>query len=99
VEHLDPRVITQADWVTLKNLVWFLWLLVFCNVAFGACMLVGHGVIPSLVTTAHITQRFQRFRPLLYIFGILALSAALFVITTWASTLGVIYDIYPKRLI
>lgn len=99
MDHLDPRFITDTDWITLNNLVWLLWLLVICNVVFGFCMLVGHGVIPSLVTTAHITQRFQRFRPLLYLIGILALSAALFFTITWASTLSVIYSIYPKRLI
>ena len=99
MEHLDPRAITGTDWNTLQNLVWFLWLLVFCNVIFGFCMLFSHGVIPSLVNTAHISQRFHRFRPILYIVGILALSSAVFVILTWASKLGVIYDIYRNRLI
>ena len=99
MEHFDPRAITATDWVTLHNLVWFLWLLVFCNVFFGFCMLFGHGVIPSLINTAHIPQSLRSVRIPLYVAGMLFLAVAFFVILNWASTLGITYDLYPKRLI
>ena len=99
MEPIDPRVITGADWPGFQALVILLWLFVIFNVGFAGAMLLGHAVVPSLITTGHIPQRLGNFRPLLTILGFLSLLVALYVLFSWVSGMAVVYDVYPKRLI
>lgn len=97
-EAFDPRTITGGDWSKISALVFLLWLVVIFNVSFAFAMLFGHGVIPSLTATGHIPTVFHRIRPFFYVLGLIALGLAVVVIANWLTGLGIIYDIYPKRL-
>ena len=98
-EAFDPRAITGGDWSKISALVFFLWLVVIFNVGFAFAMLIGHAVIPSLTATGHIPAVFHRIRPFFYVLGLISLGLAVVVIAYWLMGLGIIYEIYPKRLI
>ena len=98
-EALDPRTITGGDWSKISALLFFLWLVVICNVSFAFAILSGHTIIPSLTATGHIPAAFHRIRPFIYVFGLIALGVAVFALGNWLIGLGVSYDIYPRRLI
>ena len=100
MEHLDPRVITAADWTVISSLTsWWggLWGLVICNYLFATSMLLAHIIIPSLVASGHIPATLHRARPALTVFGVICLIGTTLVVLNFLNNLAVIYDIYPRR--
>ena len=95
----DPRTITGADWPDIEALVRFLWMIAVCNVVLAFCMLLAHAVVPSFIATRQIPRGLRSIRPFLTIGALVAFAGTAFALLSWVGTLGVTYDIYPKRLI
>ena len=95
----DPRTITGADWPGIEALVRFLWMVAILNVVLAFSMLLAHAVVPSFIATRQIPRVLRSIRPFLTVGALVAFAGTTFALLSWAGTLGVIYDIYPKRLI
>ena len=63
---MDPEYITSADWRDIGNFLTFIWLILLFAIGFGFNFLLAHAVIPSLIITGHIPERFGRARRLFY---------------------------------
>jgi len=96
---VDPRTISGADWPGIEALVLFLWIVVVFNVTLAFFMLLAHAVVPSLIATAHIPRGLRNIRPVLTIGALVAFAGTAYALLNWLGVLGVLYDIYPKRLI
>ena len=96
---IDPRTISGDQWSGFANLVWFLWLVVILNVTAGACMLLAHAVVPSFLHTVELPRSARGLRPIFTIIALVAFTGTIIILLMWLNTLGVSYDVYPKRLI
>lgn len=96
---IDPKTISPDQWSGFANLVFFLWVVVILNVTAGACMLMAHAVIPSFRHTVELPRSANILRPVFTVVALLAFTGTLIVLLLWLGTLGVSYDVYPKRLI
>ncbi|MBI2855552.1 MAG: hypothetical protein HYX93_01745 [Chloroflexi bacterium] len=70
---MDPEYITSADWREIGNLLTFLWLFLFFAIGFGFNFLMAHAIIPSLIITGHLPERFTRIRRFFYTSAVAAL--------------------------
>lgn len=99
MDFTDPRTIIGADWAPLQALVYLLWGLVICNVAFAGLMLLGHIVIPSMYATGHIRRSALGWRWPLTVVALLFLAGSVFMVVNFLGYLPAIYEIYPHKLI
>ena len=97
--NIDPRTIGIDSWPGLADLVFFLWLVVIFNVALAFCMLLAHAVVPSFIATGQIPRSLRSIRPFLTVTALVAFLGTAFALVSWLGAMGVLYDIYPKRLI
>ncbi|MBI4297711.1 MAG: hypothetical protein HY676_04190 [Chloroflexi bacterium] len=58
---MDPQPLVAQTWDKLSEIVYFLWFFLAAMSAFGGSFLLAHAIIPSLVTTGHISVRVGRF--------------------------------------
>ncbi len=96
---VDPRFITSSDWFNVARLVQYLWIVVIINICVAFFMLLAHAVIPSLIATAEIPRGVRAMRPVFTIIAMAAFAGTVFVLLNWLGTLGVLYSIYPHRLV
>jgi hypothetical protein len=94
-----PEFIGQESWSGILRLLVSLWAFVFFWVSFALSMLMAQAVIPSLVTSRHISARFQSLRPILYVVAAIGFIGAIFFIANAVGLLTVIYSIYDRRAI
>ncbi|MSQ15046.1 MAG: hypothetical protein EXR50_04185 [Dehalococcoidia bacterium] len=93
---MEPQVIDGDSWAKLSTLLIWLYLFAAGMVTFALSTLIGHGVLPSLVATRHLPANVQSVRPVLYIFGIVALVAAIFCFSNVLGLTSVMYGIYTN---
>ena len=93
---MDPSYVTTEIWHDLSTVLRFFWVYILFIIVFAANFLLAHAIIPSLVSTGHLPQSFNRVRPLIYIgaFGILTV-ALLFVVLTLLN-IGVIGEVWGR---
>ncbi len=96
---MDPGVLTQAEWNEIPKAIIFLWVFVFFMVSAAFSFLLGHGVIPSLIASRHISRSVQRIRPLFYLAALGAISSAVFLIANAISTMKVIGNFWTRWFI
>ncbi len=73
---MDPAALSGSEWSDIGSMLSNLWIVVALVVFFGANMMVGHILIPSLVATAHLPSGAQRVRPFFYAIAVAAAAAA-----------------------
>lgn len=94
---MDPRFIGLEQWELINRALIHLVLFVGLAVNAALSLLLGHGIIPSLVTSGHSPPEILRFRTLLY-----PVFAASLLLTLYAFARGlwlavdVIQQIYPR---
>ncbi len=93
---MDPSYVSTPIWHGLSITLRLMLVLVGCAFLFAGNMVIAHMVIPSLVTTGHISERFSKLRALFYM-G--ALAGVVGLITTFvviADVIRVVGDMYPR---
>ena len=96
---VNPQFIQHDQWLQLNNLLVLMYLFAASMVTFALSMLVGHGIIPSLVGTRHLPADATKIRLPLYIIGFAAFIAAIFFVTSAFGLTGVLHTIYPRVVI
>ncbi|MBX6340849.1 MAG: hypothetical protein IRY97_00185 [Thermomicrobiaceae bacterium] len=94
-----PHVPSADQWDQVRTTLLWLWSFVGCMIIFAGSFLLSHGVIPSLVSTRHLSQRANSFRPVFYALSLLFLVAAVFSFVNFVTNLQVLYEIYPRKWI
>lgn len=77
---MDPNYITSADWRDIGNLLHFVWFILIFAIGFGFNFLMAHAIIPSLIGSGHLPQRFNKARRVFYGGAIASLSLVVFVV-------------------
>ena len=97
---MDPRIIGPDQWILMSQAMNSLVLFTVLAINTAACMLIAHGVIPSLIMTGDVPVDFNRFRRILYPLFVVSLVAAVFAFAR-AITLAValVDQIYPRFII
>ena len=93
---MDPEYITSADWRDIGNLLTFIWLLLVFAIGFGFNFLMAHAIIPSLVGSGHLPERFNKARRLFYAGALLALSLVVFVLGRAVVEAQFIKDVWDR---
>ena len=62
----DPAAVTAELWAEIGDWMHWLWAYFFCIVFLAFTFLTAHALIPSLVSSGHIPQKFLKLRPPMY---------------------------------
>ena len=92
----DPAALTNVQWTELSKLLISLWIFVGSIIVFAASLLVAHVLIPSLVESGHLPERYLRFRTSLYTVGIVFFGGAMYLIARAAGLAEVIGTFYER---
>ena len=65
-----------ADWLEIGKWLTRLWVYFLCIVGFGFTFLAAHAIIPSLVSSGHLSQSALKLRPPMYATAFLLFAAA-----------------------
>ena len=94
---MDPNPLTQANWNQLALAAMMLFAFLFFMVNFAAAMLLGHAIIPSMVSSGHIPRFLEKARFFFYVMagGAITSAIALFGLAIFLlrATIG---DIWPR---
>jgi hypothetical protein len=92
-----PAMVTPADWDALRQGLTYVWLWAGGAVLAALTMLVGHGVIPSLLDTQSVPPRLAWARPPLYGLAVVAAGFALYMLVQVALIYAAVFlRIYPR---
>ncbi len=91
---MDPTTPTIADWGDISDLITGMAVMVGLVVLFATNMIIGHIVIPSMVASSHISEKFQKVRPACYALALIFAVATIYVLTIVIDRAGVIRNIY-----
>ncbi|SRR5579875_1290953 len=92
-----PEMLTTADWEALVRGLTYLWLWAGCAVVAALAMLVGHGMIPSLLETESIPRGLRFARPPLYLVAAVGTAAAIYLLAQVALIYAAVFlRIYPR---
>ena len=93
---MDPNFITALEWIEYRDLVSYLWLFPILVFVFSTSILLGFGIIPSLVESKEIPEKAQRIRPLLYLSAAGAVTGLVVVFFVARDLARVIEDTYLR---
>jgi hypothetical protein len=93
----NPDPLTTADWEAIRSGLLYTWGLAAGGVAAALLLLLGHGVLPSLLTTRDLPARLGRARPPLYALGLAAAAGAVYALVQLAVIYaGLFGRLYPR---
>ncbi len=93
----NPEMMTTADWNALVYGLTYVWLWAGSAVVAALAMLVGHGVIPSLLETESIPRPLRLARPPLYVVALVGAAFALYMLVQVALIYAAVFlRIYPR---
>ena len=93
----DPAPLLQGDWSDNGAALKLLWANLMLMATAAVSLGFAHAIIPSAVDSGTFSQRASRYRPVLYVVGLIALvivAINFFLIVDL--TRGWIEDIYPR---
>lgn len=96
---MDPQYITSSDWADTGQVLTFIWLLLIFAIGFGFNFLMAHAIIPSLVGSGHLPERFAKTRRVFYVGALLAMSLVIFALVNIASKAQFLKDIWDRSWI
>lgn len=71
---MDPQPLTPAEWGQLGTSLRYLWIAWFLALVAGPTLLTAHAIIPSLVSTGTIHEKWQGRRRVFYAVGLAAVA-------------------------
>jgi hypothetical protein len=66
---MDPEPLTRAQWADAGFAIKLLWITMALMFTASQAFLAAHAIIPSAVASHHLSARWNRLRPLLYMGG------------------------------
>ena len=86
----DPKALTSANWNDIHLWLQWLWIYLPLVVTFALTVLTAHAVIPSLISTGHLSTNANRLRTPLSIFaGVVFVAAVVILVFGINSTLDI----------
>ena len=73
----DPAAVTAFDWSEIGNWMHWFWAYSFTIVVLALTFLTAHAIIPSLVASSHIPEKFLKLRPPMYLGVVVILGVAM----------------------
>lgn len=92
----DPQMIEALQWAKLGAFVHWLWIYLSSIIVFGFSLLTAQAIIPSLVTSGHLPEKFQRVRLMLYLVALAAFGVALAFLARAVAEANIIPQIYER---
>ncbi len=92
----DPLSISADSWNEIGKWLQALWLYFLLILVFAFSFLVAHAVIPSLVSTGHLPQRYMKMRRLAYAVALVAFVGAMVFLSYAAILTQLLGDIYDR---
>jgi hypothetical protein len=65
-------------------------------VMFAGCLLLGHGIIPSLVSTRDLPPQYTKLRQPILVVAAIFLLAAVFCFVNFITHMTVVYDLFNR---
>src|ERR1051325_5438924 len=97
---MDPRVAGPDSWVLMTQTLNSLVLFVILAINTALCMMVAHGVLPSLIINGDAPSEFSRFRTILYVIFSVSLVVALYALYRWITlALLLVNELFPRLTI
>lgn len=90
-----PDQLSPEQWDHVTYTLNLLWAFVALMVLGAGSMLVAHILVPSLIDSRHISERYGRGRPIVYAIAAIAFAGAIFVFVSFVSALDGFHDIFP----
>jgi hypothetical protein len=87
---------TSGQWSDITTTLIYLWSFVGSMVMFAGCMLLGHGIIPSLVSTRDLPPQYKNLRQPILVVAALFLLVAVFCFVNFLVHMSVVYDIFNR---
>ena len=94
--EVDPVAVNAELWSDIGNWLHWLWAYFFCIVILAFTFLTAHAIIPSLVSSGHLPERFMQLRRPLYL-GVAIFGGLAMLFLTW--TVGnshLLEDLYNR---
>mgnify|MGYP001186774025 CR=1 FL=1 len=96
---MDPDFITTAVWDKIGGADKFLILFGIFSIGAAFIFLTSHAIIPSLVSSGHLSERVQSVRRILYLGAAVIFVAAVIFLTTSMVFGQVLGDFWARRWI
>lgn len=91
---------TPAEWAQIvSGINWLFFGYLPLVIVLGASLLLGHGVIPSLIQSGELPPAFGRLRPLFYGLVLVAAAGAILFLSNFLGIMRLILDLYPRQWI
>jgi hypothetical protein len=87
---------TSEQWSQITTTLIYLWSFVGSMVMFAGCLLLGHGIIPSLVSTRDLPPRYSSLRQPILIVSAVFLLCAVFCFVNFITHMTVVYDLFDR---
>jgi hypothetical protein len=91
-----PSKITSGQWSDLTTTLIYLWSFVGSMIIFAGCMLLGHGILPSLVSTGDLPPQYKSLRQPILVCSALFLLVAIFCFVNFIDHMTTVYDIFNR---
>lgn len=94
---MDPNIVDPAGWAFIENTIAKLAIFVVFMVIGAFCMLLGRGVLPSLVLTGDVTDGYVLQRRALVVLGIVSFILAVVQLArVIIQLLAILNPLYPR---
>jgi hypothetical protein len=94
---MDPNIVDPAGWTFIQNTITKLAIFVVLMIIGAFAMLLGRGVIPSLVLTGELTESYALQRRALLVLGLVAFVLAIIqVARVVVQLLAILNPLYPR---
>ena len=97
--EVDPAAINAAQWGEIGTWMHWLWAYFFCIVILALNFLTAHAVIPSLVSSGHLPQKFLKMRLPLYLGTVAFLGLAMLFLTWTVNNSRLLENVYNRFFI
>ncbi|MBI4217085.1 MAG: hypothetical protein HY687_06865 [Chloroflexi bacterium] len=93
---MAPDILGAAGWNSLQATIIFLWVLLPATITFGGSLLLGQAILPSLVSTGHLSPGWLRLQMPLGVVSLVAGAAAVFLLIQVLRALPALLEFYPR---
>jgi|TARA_B110000263_G_scaffold248698_1_gene264229 hypothetical protein len=94
---MDPFAPNTAEWNEIAQTISFLTIALLSAFITGPSLLTAHAIIPSLVGTKTISEKYNKLRPVFYLIGFIGLACIItFFCLAYVNIYDVLQRIYPS---
>ena len=92
----DPAAVSAVQWSEIGDWMHWLWAYLFCIVIIAFTFLGAHAIIPSLVSSGHLSKDFLKFRRPMYMGVVVFIGLAVLFMVWTVDNSRVLDDIYNR---